>query len=61
MTVGTLTDRAAARGVRLAELGRGRIRCVTHEGVTAADVDRAVAVIDEALRLGPATSSDTKE
>lgn len=50
VTVGTLIDRAAEHGVRLAELGRGRIRCVTHEGITAADVDRAVAVIDEVLR-----------
>lgn len=37
-------DRAWSEGVRLAELGRGRIRAVTHAGVTASDIDRALSV-----------------
>jgi threonine aldolase len=40
---------AAGRGVRLAELGRGSVRAVTHSGVTSADVDRAVAVLAEVV------------
>lgn len=35
---------AWTEGVRLAELGHGRIRAVTHAGVSEADVDRALAV-----------------
>lgn len=40
---------AAAHGVRIAELGRGRVRAVTHAGVTAADIDRALSVFAEIL------------
>jgi threonine aldolase len=40
---------AAEHDVRLAELGQGRIRCVTHVDVTAADIDRAVSVIEQVL------------
>jgi threonine aldolase len=40
-----LVRRAAQNGVRLAELGAGRIRCVTHAGVSADDVDYAAGVI----------------
>jgi threonine aldolase len=40
-----LIELAQERGVRLAELGRGRIRAVTHRGVEAADVSYAVSVI----------------
>jgi threonine aldolase len=49
-------DRAAflaelnARGVKLVEYAHGSIRAVTHYGVTAADVDRVVAVAAAALR-----------
>ncbi|MGW5740790.1 GntG family PLP-dependent aldolase [Amycolatopsis sp. NPDC003861] len=45
-----------ARGVALAELGPGRIRCVTHQGVTAEDVDYAVEVL-RSLIAAPPTSS----
>ena len=43
--VRTFLTAAAARGVNLAELGPGRIRAVTHVGVTAADIDHALDVI----------------
>jgi threonine aldolase len=36
---------ARARGVVLAELGSGRIRCVTHYGVELADIEYALDVI----------------
>ncbi|MFI5756586.1 GntG family PLP-dependent aldolase [Streptomyces sp. NPDC051569] len=36
--------RAQAAGVHLAELGRGRIRAVTHAGVSTDDIDRALSV-----------------
>lgn len=40
-----LIELAARQGVRLAELGRGTLRAVTHRGVDADDVSRAVAVV----------------
>jgi threonine aldolase len=40
-------------GVAVAELGHGRIRAVTHSGVTAADVDRAVVIVSDVLRHAP--------
>ena len=49
-------DRAAflaameARGVLLGPYPHGQIRAVTHYGITAADVDRAVATAAEVLR-----------
>ncbi|MEV1025584.1 GntG family PLP-dependent aldolase [Streptomyces sp. NPDC050264] len=48
-TTESLIEAARARGVHLAELGRGRVRAVTHRGVTAADVDRAVTVLTEVM------------
>ncbi|NUT45953.1 MAG: threonine aldolase [Saccharothrix sp.] len=44
---------AAAEGVAVGELGHGRIRAVTHSGVTARDVDRAVDVVRDVLKRGP--------
>ena len=41
---------AERAGVRLAELGHGRVRAVTHSGVTSADVDRAVELLAHVLR-----------
>lgn len=45
-----LIELAQEQGVRLAELGRGRIRAVTHRGVEAADVTYAVSVIAGIVR-----------
>jgi threonine aldolase len=47
--LGAFIDRVAAHGVRVAELGKGRVRCVTHLGVTPDDIDRAVDVIRKAV------------
>ncbi|WP_367127899.1 low-specificity L-threonine aldolase [Saccharothrix sp. HUAS TT1] len=44
---------AAAEGLAVGELGHGRIRAVTHSGVSAADVDRAVAVVRDVVGRGP--------
>ncbi|MFE2752891.1 GntG family PLP-dependent aldolase [Actinosynnema sp. NPDC059335] len=44
---------AAAEGLAVGELGHGRIRAVTHSGVTEADVDRAVAVVRAVVERGP--------
>ncbi|MGC5563617.1 GntG family PLP-dependent aldolase [Streptomyces sp. FR-108] len=55
-TTDSLIEAARVRGVHLAELGRGRIRAVTHSGVTAADVDRAVDVLADAVAAAPRTT-----
>jgi len=47
LTNAELVARAAVGGVAIAELG-GRIRAVTHQGVSIADVDYAVEVIRQA-------------
>lgn len=39
-----------AEGVAVAELGHGRIRAVTHRGVTPSDVDEAVAALARVLK-----------
>ncbi|MFF7188483.1 low-specificity L-threonine aldolase [Streptomyces sp. NPDC008222] len=44
---------AWAEGIHLAELGRGRIRAVTHAGVSDADIDRALAVFRRILAPAP--------
>ncbi|HWO23356.1 MAG TPA: low-specificity L-threonine aldolase [Kofleriaceae bacterium] len=41
---------AAGRGLQVAELGHGRIRAVTHRGVTERDVDAAIAIVADVLR-----------
>lgn len=41
---------AARHGIRLAELGRGQIRAVTHREVTRHDITRAVHAIDAIMR-----------
>lgn len=47
--LGEFIERVAAHGVRVAELGKGRVRCVTHLGITPADIDRAVDVMAKVL------------
>ena len=41
---------AADRGIRLAELGRGQIRAVTHRGVSDADIARTLGTVAELMR-----------
>jgi threonine aldolase len=50
LTHAALIELAARDGVRLAELGRGTLRAVTHRGVDAADVSRAVSTIAAIVR-----------
>jgi threonine aldolase len=45
----------AQEGVALAELGYGRIRAVTHYGISAADIDRALDTIAQVIRTKPCT------
>jgi threonine aldolase len=40
-------------GVAVAGFGHGRIRAVTHSGVSRSDVDRAVEIAGKVLRAGP--------
>jgi threonine aldolase len=49
----TFVAAAAARGLTLAELGHGRIRAVTHSGVTSRDIDAAVAIVKQLMADGP--------
>ncbi|WP_395367088.1 GntG family PLP-dependent aldolase [Streptomyces sp. YH02] len=55
-SVRTLITEAGRRGVRVEELGAGRIRAVTHAGIGEADVDRAIAVFTELLGQASPTS-----
>jgi threonine aldolase len=43
-----------ARGLALAELGRGRLRAVTHSGVRTEDIVKAIEIIRGVLAEGPA-------
>jgi len=40
------------RGVRMGELGHGRIRAVTHSGIAISDIDQAIAAVADVLRAG---------
>ncbi|MEU8891494.1 low-specificity L-threonine aldolase [Streptomyces sp. NPDC048442] len=52
-TTESLIEGARSRGVHLAELGPGRLRAVTHSGVTADDIDRAVETLAAVLAAAP--------
>ncbi|MBC8163893.1 MAG: low-specificity L-threonine aldolase [Roseiflexaceae bacterium] len=49
-TPAALTHALAERGLLIGEIGRGRLRAVTHYGIEAADVERAVAIVREVVR-----------
>lgn len=51
-TNSTLITAAQRAGVRVAELGHGRIRAVTHAGIDDAAIDRALSVFGELLDGG---------
>lgn len=48
----TFVEEAEKRGLHIAELGHGRIRAVTHSGVTLEDVEAALVIIQDILRKG---------
>nr|WP_281256690.1 low-specificity L-threonine aldolase [Melittangium boletus] len=41
------------RGVRMGELGYGRVRAVTHYGISESDVDATLSAVADVLRTGP--------
>ncbi|HZB96073.1 MAG TPA: low-specificity L-threonine aldolase, partial [Herpetosiphonaceae bacterium] len=49
----TFVEATRREGIALGELGYGRIRAVTHYGISAEDIDRAVAGIANVLAHGP--------
>jgi threonine aldolase len=49
----TFVDAARQSGVALAELGYGRIRAVTHQGVSDSDIELALEQISQVMRRGP--------
>lgn len=46
----SIVREAASSGLRVGELGHGRIRAVTHRCVTGEQIDRAVAILSDAVR-----------
>ncbi|KAA2254644.1 low-specificity L-threonine aldolase [Solihabitans fulvus] len=50
----SFVDSTRVRGLSIAELGHGRLRAVTHAGVSAADVTKAVEIVRATLATGPA-------
>ncbi|ELS56302.1 GntG family PLP-dependent aldolase [Streptomyces viridochromogenes] len=48
----TFVEAVGRHGLALAELGHGRLRAVTHSGVSARDVDEAVAIVRRVLSNG---------
>lgn len=57
-TLALFVKEAHSRGLNVAALGHGRIRAVTHAGITAHDIDRALEIIASLLRTGPGKSHD---
>jgi len=49
MSAEDLAQRLAARGVRVLSTGPGRLRAVTHYGITAEDIDHAISVLTEVM------------
>lgn len=52
-TLDSFLVEAALQGVNMAELGYGRVRAVTHAGISGQDIDYAVEVIRRIISLGP--------
>ncbi|KLH98857.1 hypothetical protein AA984_10000 [Brevibacillus formosus] len=47
----TFVEAAQAHGLRIAELGHGRIRAVTHSDIETADIDKALSIVRELLQF----------
>ncbi|MGZ4107850.1 MAG: low-specificity L-threonine aldolase [Tumebacillaceae bacterium] len=52
----TFVESCEKRGLNIAELGHGRIRCVTHTGVSAEQVEEAIEIVRQVMLHGPAVS-----
>jgi len=46
---GTLVTQLTGRGVKVLQLGPGRLRAVTHYGISAEDIDLALVALNEAM------------
>lgn len=46
---GTLVTQLAGRGVKVLQVGPGRLRAVTHYGISADDIDLALVALNEAM------------
>ncbi|MGW1429745.1 GntG family PLP-dependent aldolase [Streptomyces sp. NPDC002431] len=57
-TARTLIEESARRGLRVEELGPGRIRAVTHAGIDKTHIDRAVEVLADVM-AGPVRGADS--
>lgn len=49
LTWQTFIQEAREHGLQIAELGHGRIRAVTHSGIQAADIDRALQIVQRLM------------
>jgi threonine aldolase len=54
MSAGSLVAAARGEGLAVSGFGHGRIRAVTHSGVTAAQIDQAAGIIERLVAAGPA-------
>jgi len=46
---GTLVTQLAGRGVKVLQVGPGRLRAVTHYGISTEDIDLALVALNEAM------------
>ena len=49
LAAGALVTRLAGRGVKLLQVGPNRLRAVTHYGISAEDIESALAVLTEVM------------
>ncbi|HEU4965775.1 MAG TPA: low-specificity L-threonine aldolase [Bacilli bacterium] len=49
----TFVESCKAQGLNIAELGHGRIRAVTHTGVTAEQIEEAIKIVQHVMQHGP--------
>lgn len=59
-TLSSFLKEAALHGVNMTALGHGRVRAVTHAGISAQDIDHALEIIQQIMHCGPTTPSVTE-
>lgn len=57
----TFIEKAYDKGLNIAELGHGRIRAVTHSGVTKKDISRALDIIKQIMEVDRTPSNSEQE
>jgi threonine aldolase len=55
-TAEDLVRKAAGRGLKILSVGPKRLRAVTHYGITAQDIDQALAILADACELAKSLS-----